>query len=222
MKKLLILFTAAVALICTACTGTIGVVQNHTISFETNGAAPINSQTVADGAWANEPDPAPEKTGYTFAGWYKDSSFNTKYDFNTAVTSSFTLYARWSIKSFTVEFDVDGGSAVTAQTVEYDKTISKPVDPVKEGYDFAGWYLGKDFETARKFDFATKIRGNYKLYAKWVEKTQQNNPDDPVNPKDQGGTTDPVDPVDPVDPPEPPKPLTFIVTFETSENPWSS
>ena len=216
MKRLLILFTAAVALICTACTGTIGVVQNHTISFETNGAAPINSQTVADGAWANEPDPAPEKTGYNFAGWYKDSSFNTKYDFNTAVTSSFTLYARWSIKSFTVEFDVDGGSAVTAQTVEYDKTVAKPVDPKKNGFDFEGWYIDNKFIT--EFSFDTKITASLKIFAKWTEKTQLNpEPEDPEQQQEQ----QPEEQQQQQDEEEqqhqdPPPVITYNVKFETN------
>ena len=186
MKKVFTLIAAILALTCMACKGTIvDNSQNHTVTFQTNGADSISSKSVEDGEKVSEPDPAPQKNGYDFMGWYTDSSFTTKYDFDTPVTSNITLYAKWKIQTFSIVFYTNGGSAVETQIVEYDKTVAIPANPTKDGYEFGGWYLGKDFETARKFDFATKIHGNYKLYAKWVEKTQQNNPDNQVD------TTDP-------------------------------
>ena len=182
MKKVFTLIAAILALTCMACKGTIvDNSQNHTVTFQTNGADSISSKSVEDGEKVSEPDPAPQKNGYDFMGWYTDSSFTTKYDFDTPVTSNITLYAKWQIQTFSIVFDTNGGSAVETQIVEYDKTVAIPANPTKDGYEFGGWYLGKDFETARKFNFATKIHGNYKLYAKWVEKTQQNNPDDQSN-----------------------------------------
>ena len=38
----------------------------------------------------------PEKAGYQFDGWYKDSAFQTKYNFNLAVTGLVILYAKWN------------------------------------------------------------------------------------------------------------------------------
>jgi uncharacterized repeat protein (TIGR02543 family) len=38
----------------------------------------------------------PTRTGYNFAGWYKDSGLTTAYDFNATVTNSFKLYAKWT------------------------------------------------------------------------------------------------------------------------------
>ena len=37
----------------------------------------------------------PTKAGYTFEGWYTDKDFITAYDFESKVTNSFTLYAKW-------------------------------------------------------------------------------------------------------------------------------
>ncbi len=37
----------------------------------------------------------PEKEGYVFDGWYTDSEFTNKFDFNTVINSDITLYAKW-------------------------------------------------------------------------------------------------------------------------------
>ena len=68
----------------------------YTVSFNVNGhgTAP-SAQTVNHGGFVTKPtDPAAD--GYTFGGWYTDSSCATAYDFSSAVTSSFTLYAKWT------------------------------------------------------------------------------------------------------------------------------
>jgi len=39
----------------------------------------------------------PTKERYTFGGWYTDNvTFESAWDFNTAVTGDITLYARWA------------------------------------------------------------------------------------------------------------------------------
>lgn len=47
----------------------------------------------------------------------------------------------WSFDEFTVTFDSDGGSTVSEQKLRNAPAV-KPADPKKDGYDFAGWYLG--------------------------------------------------------------------------------
>lgn len=68
------------------------------------------------------------------------------------------------VKKYTVTFDVDG--AKTTETVEENAKVTKPVDPIKEGYTFEGWYTG-----TTKFNFATEITGNITLTAKWTPDT---------------------------------------------------
>ena len=52
-------------------------------------------------------------------------------------------------------------------TVELDEggKLAKPVDPTREGYDFAGWCIDKDGEHA--FDFDSAVNADITLYAKW-------------------------------------------------------
>ncbi len=68
---------------------------------------------------------------------------------------------------YTINFDSNGGSKVKAVDVRSGKTVSKPEDPAKEGYIFAGWYLDQDLTEA--CDFSTVIRTSLSLYAKWTE-----------------------------------------------------
>lgn len=69
-------------------------VTTHTVTFETNGGTAVAAQTIADGSKAVQPsDPA--RDGFTFEGWYQDEACTLAFDFDTAVTSDMTLYARW-------------------------------------------------------------------------------------------------------------------------------
>lgn len=73
----------------------------HTVSFNMNGhGTQVPYQTVADGNKATEPV-APTASGYTFKGWYTDSTFQTAFDFGTAIHADTTLYAKWVANSVT-------------------------------------------------------------------------------------------------------------------------
>ena len=73
----------------------------YTVTFVTNGKCTAPSaQTVTSGGKATKPA-NPSASGYTFGGWYKDSACTNAYDFNTAVTSNITLYAKWTATTST-------------------------------------------------------------------------------------------------------------------------
>ncbi len=54
----------------------------YIVTFETNGGDDVSSQMVNSGGKVTIPT-TPTKTGYTFVGWYKDSGYNTPWDFIT-------------------------------------------------------------------------------------------------------------------------------------------
>ncbi len=85
-----------------------GIYVNYTIQFNTTGGSAIKDATVSKGAKVSEPA-APTKGDLVFDGWYTDRSFNTKYNFDSPVYSSFTLYAKWTSESATVFTDVKEG-----------------------------------------------------------------------------------------------------------------
>lgn len=67
----------------------------HTVSFDVDGGSMVAPQTIVDGGKVTAPA-APTKAGYTFGGWYKETSFATEWNFATdIVDANTTLYARW-------------------------------------------------------------------------------------------------------------------------------
>ncbi len=71
------------------------------------------------------------------------------------------------VNQYTVTFDSQGGTAVSAQTVDYGSTISQPADPVLTGYTFAGWFTEPGCATPWLFGSGT-VQGDATLYARWT------------------------------------------------------
>ena len=139
-----------------------------TVTFNADGGSAVASQTIASGSVITKPAD-PTRDNYTFGGWYTDSDLTSAFDFNTAVTSDTTLYAKWTLNTYTVTFDANGGSAVASQTIDSGGTVTKPADPTKDHYTFGGWYTDSDLTSA--FDFTAAVTADTTLYAKWALNT---------------------------------------------------
>ena len=83
----------------------------------------------------------PTKTGHTFAGWYETNDFTGSAITQIALGShgNQSLYAKWTINTYSIRFDSSGGSAVTTIIQEYDTPVVPPNHPTKMGYTFTGW-----------------------------------------------------------------------------------
>ena len=67
-----------------------------------------------------------------------------------------------SEKEYIINFDSNGGSIVSAQSVKEGNSATKPMDPIKENCTFVRWeYLGAEF------DFSQKITSDITLTAIW-------------------------------------------------------
>ena len=77
-----------------------------------------------------------------------------------------------STKRYTVSFNTNGGNKITSQTVAKDNSVKEPTAPIKENFEFAGWYTDKELTT--KYDFTEKVTKSFTLYAKWTEQKQEN------------------------------------------------
>lgn len=66
-----------------------------------------------------------------------------------------------------VKFDARGGSATGDQTPASGSTVTKPADPTREGYTFAGWYT--DEACTEAYDFSAAVTADMTLYAKWTK-----------------------------------------------------
>ena len=110
----------------------------------------------------NDPTPNfgsdPTRDGYTFAGWEPVVA--------DKVTGNATYTAKWEAKSYTVTYNSNGGTVVKPETVTYGNKATKPTNPTRSGYTFAGWYTDNE-KFFNKYDFNTLVTGNIILYAKW-------------------------------------------------------
>jgi len=111
---------------------TIVIRPFRTVSFAYGG---IEDVKVIKGGVVKEPDPAPTKDGFDFAGWYKEEACTNKYNFDSAVENDITLYAKWISKDaekVTVTFESNGGTSIAP--VQVVKGNSVDSDTFKSEY----------------------------------------------------------------------------------------
>ena len=106
-----------------------------------------------------------KRTGYTFTGWTSIVSgieVNISEDTTVFTTTDQTITANWSIDSYTVSFNVDGGSSVPSQTINYGGKATKPANPTKENCEFKYWELN-----GSEYNFQSKVTSDMTLKAKF-------------------------------------------------------
>ena len=146
-----------------------------TVTFNSLGGTTVESQQIEAGSFVEKPT-EPTKLGYSFDGWYTSTdggkTLSTKFDFTTSILSDITLYAKWNAIIFTVTFNTDSGIFTddTNQNVNYGEKVIEPTNPIRNGYDFLGWYESTDNGitlSELSYNFDTVITENIYLYAKW-------------------------------------------------------
>ena len=76
----------------------------------------------------------------------------------------------WNV-TYQVNFDSNGGSSVESQEIVRYGLVTEPEQPVREGYNFSGWYTSPNPTLNDSFWFFDydHVYGNMTLYAKWDE-----------------------------------------------------
>ena len=108
-----------------------------------------------------------------------------------------------AVTTYIISFRTNGGSAVAIQTVTRGNTARKPVDPIKNGYEFTGWFT--DPACLSPFDFRTAITADTVLYAGWKIKgndSQTDVPAETANPEETAAPPDSENTPSPVEVPE--------------------
>jgi uncharacterized repeat protein (TIGR02543 family) len=146
----------------------------YTVTFDSQGGSAVDPQTVKHGRKATEP-PDPTKTGHTFGGWYKESGCTNPWDFDTdKVTSDVTLYAQWTINTYTVTFDKNGGDTeadpMTKPATHGGNVGTLPIAPTRTGYTFAIWNTKAD-GSGTEFTATTAVTADLTVYAQWTINT---------------------------------------------------
>jgi uncharacterized repeat protein (TIGR02543 family) len=150
-----------------------------TLTFDTMGGEPTPPpQTILTGNKAEKPSVEPQKTGYTFVGWFTQPEDGTTWDFNTPITKNTILYAQWTTKTLTINFDANTGTGTMPSiTTTYSTTITLPSNTyTKANYQFIAWNTKPDGTGTTYLDQSTFIystdEGDLTLYAQWVLPTK--------------------------------------------------
>lgn len=115
----------------------------YKVTFDSNGGSDVNSVTVDYGSIISKPT-EPIKAGCNFGGWYKEEDLKNMWDFDSdTISAQITLYAKWNIKTFTINFKDYDGTIIKTETVNYGSSAATPKNPSRSGYSFTGW--DKDF-----------------------------------------------------------------------------
>ncbi len=147
----------------------------YTVAYNANGGSGApSSQTKSYGTTLTLSSTKPTRTGYTFRGWGTSSSTSTvsyyaggSYTSNSAVT----LYALWSLNTYWISFNANGGSgAPVSQLKYYGVTLYlSSTKPTRTGYTFSCWNSNSS-GTGSNYYSGGSYTGNAvaTLYAKWT------------------------------------------------------
>ena len=152
-------------------------VNNCTVSFNLN-LGPGNASPIT--VTYNQPYgtlPTPVKTGYSFAGWYKEDNFINEVTASTLVATAgnHTLYAKWEPITYTIRFNSNGGNGTMpnlVMTYGTAKELSRNIF-TRTGYGFTGWNTASDGSGTSYIDMksvnnlTTTNNQIIDLYAQW-------------------------------------------------------
>jgi len=114
----------------------------------------------------------PTRTGYTFGGWYEDSYFygDSVASIVTGSTGNTTLYAKWTINTYKITWELNDGANNPSNPTTYNITTLPTTlySPTRDGYTFGGWYEYSDFLGYQLTTIPTGSTGDKTYYARWT------------------------------------------------------
>ncbi|MHB1210440.1 MAG: InlB B-repeat-containing protein [Acidimicrobiales bacterium] len=164
-----------------------------TISFDSQGGSPVDSLSGADSSSITLPG-APNRSGYSFLGWFADSSGGQALTSPYTLTGDLTLFAQWSASgqscgggsrvghdggdqsscAVSVTFAANTGTGTMTSesfTSGVEKTLSAD-SFVKPGYSFAGWNTSADGNGTPYAEGASlTLSSALTLFAQWTPNT---------------------------------------------------
>ena len=106
--------------------------------------------------------PIPTRRGYDFVGW-EDAQGNLVAKIKN-VDKNMTLVAQWKNATYSITYELDGGSAQNNPTSYVFGSTTEIFDPVKTGYRFIGWKIN-NVNKGQNYVIESKIYGDINLVA---------------------------------------------------------
>ncbi|MCQ2608441.1 MAG: ribosomal protein L7/L12, partial [Bacteroidales bacterium] len=152
------------------------VINTYTITLNANGGV-INAGSVSDYEFATGATLPTNVTrdGYEFAGWYNNSNLTGERILTVGATETGnkSYYAKWSVLSYLVTLNTNGGTVNSGNVVAYTYSngATLPIDVTKTGCKFGGWYANADFTGDAVLTIALDEIGDKAYFAKWTPNT---------------------------------------------------
>lgn len=142
--------------------------NTYTLYFNANGGSVSEgSRSVTyNSTYGNLPTPT--ATGYTFLGWFTAASGGNQVSSGTHMgASDTTIYAHWSINTYTLYFNANGGNvSETSRSVTYNSSYGSLPTPTRSDHTFLGWFTEANGGT--QVSNTTRIgNSNVTVYAHW-------------------------------------------------------
>lgn len=120
----------------------------------------------------------PIRTGYTFAGWYRDAGYKNRVSsIPRGSTGNLTFYAKWTVNQYTIAFQGNGsteGSMSSMKSCKYGSGYQLKANAFKKkGYAFKSWNTRADgsgqsySDRAQVKNLTSEDGATVKLYAQW-------------------------------------------------------
>ncbi|WP_158095137.1 InlB B-repeat-containing protein [Gottfriedia luciferensis] len=104
-------------------------INSYTVKFDSLGGSAVDAIKANYNTMISQPS-VPTRTGYTFAGWYKDAAGQTPWDFATdKVTNDITIYAKWTLNRPNVNQIDDNDPKISGSTLA-NATITVKINNV--------------------------------------------------------------------------------------------
>lgn len=150
------------------------VTANYTVSFNGNGGTSPADEVVTPGNSFFLPSST--RAGHTLLGWFTASSGGSQVSNPYTPTASITLFAQWTLNTFTINYNANGGTGTTSPTTWTYPTSSGQVRSnnfSRTNFVFAGWATSSGGSVAYNpgdtyFADLTNASGSVTLWAVWT------------------------------------------------------
>jgi uncharacterized repeat protein (TIGR02543 family) len=140
---------------------------NFSITYNTDGGTNNSENPGAFNVKSSITLLPPVKTGFTFAGWYRDSNLTQLYNGTSNLPSAnITLFAKWRVNQYSIIFNTNGGDSLNTITQDFGSSLTLPT-PIRTGYSFEGWFTDSGLMQTYNVPLTMPAQ-NIELYAKWT------------------------------------------------------
>ena len=148
--------------------------NNYSIGYNLNGGSISGQKTSYNVTTESFTLPTPTRTGYTFTGWTGSNGSTPQKSVTIAKgsTGNKSYTANWSINTYSISYNLNGGS-ISGQKTSYNVTTESFTlpTPTRTGYTFTGWTGSNGSTPQKSVTIAKGSTGNKSYTANWSANT---------------------------------------------------